>query len=162
MTAKKNDVVGTDVAVADAANTEAQGMDVIVAKLAAFSDAPMVYSTFDTGDVESQKRLAIAVTDAEPLNEYLGKPFYLKDFVVQATTMIDDETGEERPILRIILVDAEGNARSCAADGIFKALQTYTGILGHPSTWPAEGHKMVAEERKGRRGFRYLTLKLAK
>ena len=158
----KNVAVGAEVAVPEAANTEPQGMDVVVAKLAAFSDVPMVYSTFDTADVESQKRLAMAVTDAEPLNEYLGKPFYLKDFVVQATSMIDDQTGEERPILRIILVDAEGNARSCAADGIFKALQTYTRILGHPSTWPAEGHKMVAEERKGRRGFKYLTLKLVK
>ena len=63
-------------------------------------------------------------------------------------------------ILRIILVTAEGRALSCAADGIFKALQTYTGIFGHPREWPAEGIQMKAVEERGRRGFRYLTLKL--
>ena len=156
----KNVAVGAEVAVAEAANTDPVGMDAVLSKLAAFTEAPMVYSSFAADDIESQKRLAMAVTDAEPLNEHLGKPFFLKDFVVQATSMIDDETGEERPILRIILVDAEGKALSCAADGIFKVLQTYTGIFGHPSVWPAEGIKMVAEEKRGRRGFRYLTLKL--
>ena len=152
-------IVGNEVEVAGAHN-DAAGMDAVMSKLAAFSDAPMVYSTFDANDVESQKVLAMAVTDAQPLNEFLNKPFYLKNFVVQATTMIDDKTGEEVPILRIILITADGKAYSCAADGIFKVLQTYTGILGHPNTWPAEGHKMQAVEQKSRRGFRYLTLKL--
>ena len=110
--------------------------------------------------MESQKKLAMAVTDATPLNEFLGEPFHLKDFVVQATTMVDDETGEERDILRIILVTVEGVAYSCVSDGIFKILQTFTGIFGHPSEWPAEGIEMQGDERKGRRGFRYLTLKL--
>lgn len=139
---------------------EAASMAEVQTKLSSFTTAPMVYSTFQTGDVESQKKLAMAVSDATPLNEFLGKPFHLKDFVVQATTMVDDETGEERGILRIILVTSEGKAYSCVSDGIFKILQTFAGIFGHPSEWPAEGIKMQGEERKGRRGFRYLTLKL--
>ena len=147
--------------------TDLLSMSEVQAKLASFTDKPMVFSSFDADDIDSQKKLAMAVTDADPLNENLGKTFFLKDFVVQATTMIDDRpdangvvSNEEKPILRIILVTAEGKAYSCAADGIFKVLQTYTGIFGHPSTWPAEGIPMQGVESKGRRGFRYLTLKL--
>ena len=164
MTTQKN--TATEVAV-PADSTGIVSMDEVQAKLASFTDKPMVFSTFDANDIESQKKLAMAVTDADPLSDNLNKTFYLKDFVVQATTMIDDRpdangvvSNEERPILRIILVTAEGKAYSCAADGIFKVLQTYTGIFGHPSVWPAEGIAMQAVENKGRRGFRYLTLKL--
>ena len=52
-------------------------------------------------------------------------------------------------------------AYSASSDGIFKALQTFGAILGHPSTWPAEGVAIVAKEVQGRRGFRFLTIKLA-
>ena len=151
----------TEVAVPEAITdaAEIQSMSEVQAKLASLADKPMVFSTFEGDDIETKKALATAVTDASPLNEALNDPFFLKNFVVQATTMVNDD-GEEQPILRIILVTAEGKALSCAADGIFKVLQTYTGIFGHPSVWPAEGIAMQAVENKSRRGFRYLTLKL--
>ena len=140
-------------------SNELLSMSEVQAKLASLSDKPMVFSTFEGDDVETKKALATAVTDASPLNESLNVPFYLKNFVVQATTMVNDD-GEEQPILRIILVTAEGEALSCAADGIFKVLQTYTGIFGHPREWPEEGIQVKAVEERGRRGFRYRTLKL--
>ena len=153
--------VTTEVAVPEAIteSAEIQSMSEVQVKLASLSDKPMVFSTFEGDDFETKKVLAIAVTDASPLNEFLNEPFFLKNFVVQATTMVNDD-GEEQPILRIILVTAEGKALSCASDGIFKVLQTYTGIYGHPRDWPAEGIQMKAVEERGRRGFRYLTLKL--
>ena len=151
----------TEVAVPEAITdaAEIQSMSEVQAKLASLADKPMVFSTFEGDDIETKKVLASAVTDASPLNEHLNEPFFLKNFVVQATTMVNDD-GEEQPILRIILVTADGEALSCAADGIFKVLQTYTGIFGHPREWPAEGIQMKAVEERGRRGFRYLTLKL--
>lgn len=158
MAQQKNDVVAPSTEVAVPAS-EPQSMAEVQAKLAAFTTAPMVYSTFVADDVESQKRLAVAVTDAEPLRDHLKETINLKEFVVQATTMVD-ENGEERDILRIILVSAEGKAYSASSDGLFKVLQTYTGIFGHPSGWPAEGIPVQAVETMGRRGFRYLTLKL--
>ena len=151
----------TEVAVPEAITdaAEIQSMSEVQAKLASLADKPMVFSTFEGDDIETKKVLATAVTDASPLNEALNTPFFLKNFVVQATTMVNDDGGEH-PILRIILVTSEGKALSCAADGIFKVLQTYTGIFGHPRDWPEEGIQMQAVEERGRRGFRYLTLKL--
>ena len=140
---------------------EAMDMGDVVAKIKSLSgDAPMVYSTFAATDFESQKRLLNAVTDAEQLRDHVGKKIMLKDFVVQATTMIDQD-GMERDILRTVLVAADGKAYSASSDGIFKALQTFGAVLGHPSTWPEGGVAVVAKEVQGRRGFRFLTIKLA-
>lgn len=158
MAQQKNDVAAPSTEVAVPAS-EPQSMAEVQAKLAAFTTAPMVYSTFVADDVESQKRLAMAVTDAEPLRDHLKETFNLTNFVVQATTMID-ENGVEKDILRIILVSADGKAYSASSDGMFKVLQTYTGIFGHPSVWPAEGIAVQGVEAMGRRGRKYLTLKL--
>ena len=140
---------------------EAMDMGDVVAKIKSLSgDAPMVYSTFAATDIESQKRLLNAITDAEQLRDHVGKMIMLKDFGVQATTMIDQD-GMERDILRTVLVAADGKAYSASSDGIFKALQTFGAVLGHPSTWPAEGIAVIGKEVMGRRGYRFLTIKLA-
>ena len=144
-----------------AVRNEPMSTDVVVAKIKSLSgDAPMIYSTFAADDFDTQKKLLNAVTDAESLRDHVGKKIMLKDFVVQATTMIDQD-GVERDILRTVLVAVDGKAYSASSDGIFKALQTFGAVLGHPSTWPAEGVAIVAKEIQGRRGFRFLTIKLA-
>ena len=98
---------------------EAMDMGDVVAKIKSLSgDAPMVYSTFAATDIESQKRLLNAITDAEQVRDHVGKKIMLKDFVVQATTMIDQD-GVERDILRTVLVAADGKAYSASSDGIF-------------------------------------------
>ena len=157
---KKDEAVaetGAEVAV----RSEPMSASDVAVRVAAFSGGqPMVYSTIQGDDFESKKAILNAVTDAEPVSDHIGETIMLKDFVIQGTTMIDDETGEERDIIRTILVSADGKAYAAVSDGLFKILQTFTGLIGHPSVWPAEGVGVKIEERKGRRGFRYMTLRL--
>lgn len=141
---------------------QSSSMGDVMAKVQTLADGQAaVYSTVPGGDFDAQKVTLNAITNSTPAIDMAGKKIMLKNFVIQASTMIDDETGEERDILRTILIDAEGKAYHAVSDGLFKALQNFTGILGHPSNWPAEGIGVMLQEVKGRRGFRFLTLKLA-
>jgi hypothetical protein len=118
-----------------------------------------VYSTIVGDTPEDKVRILEAVTNAESLGDHLGETILLKDVVVQATTI--ENEGVERDALRSILIDAEGNAYSAISDGIFKALQNMFSILGNPNTW-AEPLPIVAVEVKGRKGFKFMTIKVAK
>ena len=140
---------------------EAMGSQDALAKVQALAnDQPMIYSTVQGDDFDSKKKTLNAVTNAEPVSDHVNKKIMLKDFVIQATTMIDDD-GVERDILRTILIAADGKAYSAVSDGLFKSLQNYTALLGHPSVWPAEGVAVTVQEVKGRRGYKFLTIKLA-
>lgn len=158
----KNDVVeaatSTEVAVAE---TQARSSADVLAAVASMGQGTAVYSTFTADDLESKKRVLNAITESEAVADHLREKLMLKDFVIQAATMIDDQTGEERNVLRTILLTADGKAYHAISDGIFKALQNYTAVLGHPSHWPDEGIAVVVDEIRSRRGFRFMTIKLA-
>lgn len=147
--------MNTDVAVVSS-------MDDVVERLASMGDGRAhIVSTITGADHESRLRVLDAVTNAEPLNEHIDEVINLKNWVMQATTMIDDETGEERPIIRTILMDADGTAYSAASDGIFKALQNMVGVLGQPSEWPDAGVPVKVVEVRSRRGFRFMSLRVS-
>lgn len=133
----------------------------VLDKIGTISNGAMsFYSTLDQTDPAAKLAMVDAVTNSEPLADHLRETINLKDFILQATTMIDEKTGEEQPILRVILIDADGSAYHAISDGLFRSLQTYTGLLGHPSTW-AEPVPVIVDEKRGRSGFRFMTIKLA-
>ena len=76
------------------------------------------------------------------------------------TCTIEEAIQELRQGRMIILVDDEGNAYHAISDGIFKSLQTYCGLLGNPNTWP-EPVAIIVDEKRSRRGFKFMTIKLA-
>ena len=134
----------------------------VLAKVKGMADNQLsLYSTIIADDLDGKKKVLNAITNSVPVSDHLRKKIMLKDFVIQAASMIDDETAEERDVLRTILIAADGVAYHAISDGLFKALQTYTGLLGHPSEWPEEGIAVTVEEVKSRRGFKFFTIKLA-
>lgn len=161
----RNDVVeaatSTEVAVPDGGSSPVRSQAEVLAAVQAMGQGGMVYSTFDADDLDSKKRVLNAITESEPVADHLRETLNLKDFVIQAATMIDDQTGEERDVLRTILLTADGKAYHAISDGLFKSLQNYTAVLGHPSTWPAEGIAVMVDEVRSRRGYRFMTIKLA-
>ena len=138
----------------------AVSQDDVLSKISAINGTNMsFYSTMDASDPATKMAMVQAITESEPIQDHLRETINLKDFVLQATTMIDDN-GEEVPIMRTILIDADGSAYHAISDGLFKSLQVYTGLLGHPATWEAPV-PVIVDEKKGRRGFRFMTIKLA-
>lgn len=119
-----------------------------------------VFSTIVGTDFAAKVSTLNAMTNAVPLADHLGETINLTNVVVQATTIIDDVTHEENEALRIVLIDKDGNSFAAISNGIFKSLQNIFGILGMPDQW-TEPLPIVVTEMKGRRGFRFMTVRIA-
>ena len=153
------ETVSTEVAVPEGQGTT--GSKDVLAQIATMNGGQMAfYSTIDQSDREGAMKVLAAVTDSEPIGDHLRETILLKDFVMQATTMYDEDKDQEVDILRTILIDAEGKAYHAISDGLFRSLQTYVGLLGHPSTW-AEPVAITVDEKRNRKGFKFFTIKLA-
>ena len=118
-----------------------------------------LYSTLNTSEKSGQLQLLTAISDAEALSDHVGEDIKLSHFVLQATTITDDD-GKESDAVRSILIDADGNAYAAVSDGMVKSLQNMVAILGHPSTWE-EPTSIKVVEKKSRRGFRFMTISYA-
>jgi hypothetical protein len=117
-----------------------------------------VFSTI-TGTSQADKVKTLnALANATPVSDKLDQPFKLVDFVIQAVSVNDDD-GSPQDAVRTVLVDDEGNAYSAVSTGLMTSLQNITGILGHPSSWE-EPLPVVVTEVKGRKGYRFMTIKL--
>lgn len=118
-----------------------------------------VFSSIKGDDFATKARVLAATTNAVALNEHLGETILLKDVVVQAIEIADEQTGEQNEAARVILLAEDGTSYSAVSEGIFKALTNMFGILGQPHTWPHALPVQVVEERS-RKGFKFFTIKL--
>ena len=138
-------------------DTPIAGSDVQRA-ISAFSTNSGIYSTFKGSGFSDRKQIVDAITNAEPISDYLNTPIKLANFVIQEVTINDQ--GEAREAPRVILVDESGQAYYGISFGLLSALRTITGVLGEPSSWP-EPVTVLPVEEKTRAGYRVTTLKLS-
>lgn len=118
-----------------------------------------VYSTLSTESFEDKLAVIDAMSNTLMLNEHYGETINLKNFVIQAV-QLRDEDGQMIDAARSILIDSEGQAYHTVSEGILRALQEIVGVLGHPSEWNVPV-PVVAEERRSRNGVnRYVTLRV--
>lgn len=120
-----------------------------------FSGPPLV-SNFGA-DPDEVKRLELLAQN-EPdkrVTDLAGETFCFRWWSVSTGYVHDDETGEQRPILRICLVSPDGETLVTSSLAIARALDTIcrargTGPLDPPECW---GFEQV-NTRRGRRTFR--------
>lgn len=124
-------------------------------------DTSGVFTTVKGTDIEAKKTVFTAVNDAEPLSDHLGEILDVVDIVAHKVEVANEETGEIDEATRVVLLTADGKALASVSVGIQGAVRNILAFLGEPSTWDG-AVKLVPVERKGRRGFRYMSLMLAK
>jgi hypothetical protein len=118
-----------------------------------------VFSTITGTDFASRVAVVNAMTNASPLADQIGKPFKLKDVVIQSITMPNERTGEIQAVPRITLITQEGHAFHAISDVVYTDLKNIFAIIGHPSTWP-DALPVVAEKVKGKVGS-FFTLRIS-
>ena len=129
-------------------------------KMDAFTGVRTTFaSSFNTDSREGQIKLIDAMGSAEQLSDHLGETIMLTDYVAQVVEFIDTE-GVVQEGIRLVLIDKDGNAFAAMSDGLMRSIQTYVSVMGPANTWP-EPLPVKAVEAKSRRGFKFLTLKLA-
>ena len=125
--------------------------------IASFSNpASSVFSSISGQDRQSRLDILDAMTNAVPLFEHLGDDIPLVHFVLQAITVNDPQRGPQNAI-RTLLIDANGKAYHAVSDGVVKALQNITGVMGEPDKW-VEPTVIRAKAERGSSGRTYHTL----
>ena len=137
--------------------------EMVLAKVTGMSgEGPSnVVSSITNESIDDRKRILSAITTSTPLADELNKKIKIKEYVLQATTMIDDDLKREVPVLRVILISPDGKAYHAISDGIYKALDNFVKIIGPTDTWGDDGLEARVVQKQGRRGWKFLTLELA-
>lgn len=117
------------------------------------------YSSLRLNNFEDKKKFTKLTSNSIPLVDNTNKELNLVDVVIQKVEVADENTGEFNEAPRVTLITDDGVAYHATSDGMLQAIRTIFRNLGEPAEWP-EPLKVMAVERRGRRGFRYLTLDL--
>lgn len=124
-------------------------------------DESGVFTTVKGTDIDAKKRVFVAVNDAEPLSDHLGETLDVVDIVAHKVEVANEESGEIGEATRVVLLTSDDKALASVSVGIQGAVRNILAFLGDPSTWDG-AVKLIPVERKGRRGYRYMSLMLAK
>lgn len=119
----------------------------------------MFSSIVQDGSRETAIKQYSAVSDAEnAISEHIGEVIEIEHMVAHSIKMQDDQTGETIEALRVVLITPEGEGYHSVAQGVVSSLQRIIGIVGQAPWTPAL--RVVPVEKKTRKGFKTLTLKL--
>ena len=117
------------------------------------------YSSITGGDLATKKRIYSAITNAQSLADHLDETINLRHVIIQPVTT-ENEKGEVENFLRTVLISDTDVAYASGSAGIVLAIKTLFDVFGEPSTW-AEALPVKIVEERGRRGYRYMTIKEA-
>lgn len=120
-----------------------------------------IHTTIDMSTDEGKDAVYSALQDAAKIDEHLNEVIHLKDVVTQNMQMVNEQTGELQNTVRVILIDADGNAYTAISSVIMSAINTMFSVYGMPSTWSAP-KDVVVTERRSRNGRRFFNLSVVK
>ena len=94
-----------------------------------------IFSTFEVTDKETGKKLYKAMSTNDKLGDMIGEVIAIKDVITEPVISKDENTGEEKLLTRIIIIDNNDNAISTCSQGIFNSLAKIFKIFGEPREW---------------------------
>lgn len=127
------------------------------ATLAQITESQGFYSSLAL-DTRAQKLTMLrAINNSVPLVDKVGSEVAIADVVMQTVQIANEQTGEIEGSVRITIVDPDGNAFHATSKGLAQSLRQVFNLFGEPS-WKDDPIKANVLERRGRNGFRYITL----
>lgn len=125
--------------------------------LANITEAQGFYTSLSLNTRADKMKMLKAINNSVPLLEKVGGEIKIVDVVLQTVEIANESTGEIEGAVRITLIDEDGNAFHATSKGIAQILRQTFNLFGDPTTWD---EPLVANviEKRGRNGFRFLTL----
>lgn len=119
-----------------------------------------VVSSFTGEDFATKLEVLSAINNSKPLSEHLGKKIQVRNIVIQAVDMQDETTKQMVSQPRVIFIEEDGTAYHAISGVLYRDVEDWYGLLGHPSQWPGALPVVVKQEGTGNRKF--FTAKLTK
>lgn len=109
---------------------------------------------------EDALALAHALSNTDDLSDQIGKTLHMHNYVIQAVTIADPETGEMREANRIVLMCDEGNFGTVSAGVETSMRNLVTAMKNFPAPWDPP-IAFIPMKRQGRNGYKFTTLDFA-
>lgn len=119
-----------------------------------------LFSTIQVTDRASKIKLYNAISDSEnALDDHKGDILEITDMVAHPIELEDEVTKEMVQAMRVVLLDKDGTGYHAVSSGVVSSMQRIIAIVGQ-GPWTDEPLQIVPVEKKTRKGFKTLTLKL--
>ena len=128
--------------------------------LDSLSSGAGIFSTFSADTPEARVATFNAISNAERIDDNLGKTIMLRNVVAQAVEIADMQSGEVQDAVRVILLDDDGTAYAAVSGGLVGSLRDLFGIFGKPETW-SDPLPVKVEEIKTRAGRKAFVIKMS-
>lgn len=118
-----------------------------------------IISTIQANTQEEKLELYDKVSNAEPLADHINEIINIENVIIQPVEIEDMNTGDMKPMFRIVIIDDGGNPFACTSSGIETAMKNLFTMVGNPPWNPALPMKVV--QRKGNKGYKFTSLEYA-
>jgi hypothetical protein len=123
------------------------------------------YTSLELSTRDDKLNFLRKINNSEPLVEQVGNEIKVVDVVIQGVRIPNEATGMVEDTLRTTLIDEDGNAFHATSKGIAQILRQTFNTLGTPDLWiDSKGNRQPLEvkpvEKRGRNGYRFLTLEV--
>lgn len=109
------------------------------------------YCSMKVETPEARTQLFNAMNNPDKrLADCINETIAVKDIYVEVVTCTNQETGEQTPAPRIVLIDDKGVAYQCVSIGIYSAVKKLIQVFGEP-TWATPVKVKVVQITKGTR-----------
>lgn len=113
---------------------------------------------FDTTTMDGKMALYNAMQTADKVDEHLNEPLHVTNVLAQSIEVVNQETGEVNPSIRVVIHAEEGDF-AAASPALAHSFGNLFAIFGSPDTWTAPITLKVVEK-KSRRGYKFFDLEL--
>lgn len=134
------------------------GLTVVNGNNFSTNGANAVSHFFDTSSMEGKMALYSTMQTSDKVDEHLNEPLHVTNVLAQAIEVANQETGEIKPSVRVVIHAEEGDF-AAASPTLAHSFGNLFAIFGTPDTWTAPLVLKVVEK-KSRRGYKFFDLEL--
>ena len=104
--------------------------------LATHSALGGTFCSFNTETAEGKKKVFRATTKPDvTIKSMINKQIKVVEIFAKPTALVDEDTGEVKDGVTVVLFDDLGVSYSATSQGITNAVKALVDIYGHPATW---------------------------
>lgn len=123
--------------------------------------ASVAFCSFNAHSPEEQKSLYKAMNNPDKkLSDMINLEIAVKDIYCENINIVNKDTGETVPSVRMVLIDENGVSYQCVSNGVFNSIRKAIAVFGLP-TWDEPLHFVVKKINvQGGQGWSTMTLNM--